>query len=520
MKRIDQETVTRILDAADIVEVVSDYVKLRRAGSGYRGLCPFHNDRTPSFSVNRARNICKCFACGEGGSPVNFIMKIEQLNYQEALRFLARKYNIEIVEKELTDRERQLESDRESMLAANEFALTHFKHNLRETDEGRDVALAYFRHRGLSDTMIDRFHLGYALDNSTDLYDTAIAKGFQERYLTETGLCTRNERGVYDRYRGRVIFPIHSVSGRVVGFGARTMSSDKKIAKYVNSPESVIYVKNRELYGFYQAKSAISKRDKCIIVEGYLDVISMHQAGIENVVASSGTALTEGQIRAIRRFTNNVTLIYDADAAGIKAALRGINLLLADNVDVRLLLLPPGEDPDSFAQSHSSSQVEEIGRAYMQQNEKDFVAFMADILLRDVPENDPIGRSKVVDSILYSVSMVGDHVKRLLYVGEMSRIFGIPEAALSQSLAPKVAARIEAISSERARAAAADTIKDLVEPAKASENPAHNNVTPSAPQAPPPALRADPARGLPTGALREYVVALRRTLRLAVAVRD
>ena len=342
MARIDQETVNRILDAADIVEVVSDFVKLRRSGANYKGLCPFHNERTPSFSVNKARNICKCFSCGKGGSPVNFIMEHEQMSYQEALRYLARKYNIEIVEKELSAEERQAESDREAMLAVNEFALKQFKYNLHETTDGRDLALAYFRHRGLNDAMLERFHLGYSLDRPSALIDAAREAGFQDRYLIETGLEGVSERegkkSTYDRFRGRVMFPIHSISGRVVGFGGRTMRSDKNLAKYVNSPESIIYKKNLELYGLYQAKNAIAKRDKCILVEGYLDVISMHQAGVENVVASSGTSLTEGQIRAIRRFTNNVTLIYDADAAGIKASLRGINMLLDEKLDVKVLL--------------------------------------------------------------------------------------------------------------------------------------------------------------------------------------
>lgn len=317
MPRIDPETVNKILDTADIVDVVSDFVKLRRSGANYKGLCPFHNERTPSFSVNRARNICKCFSCGKGGSPVNFIMEHEQLSYQEALRYLARKYNIEIVEKELTDEERAAQNTREAMLAVNEFALSHFEKNLLSTSEGRDLALAYLRHRGISDAMIERFHLGYAIDKGNELITAAASAGFKEKYLVETGLAVESDRdgrrSVYDRFRGRVIFPIHSISGRVIAFGGRTMRSDKSIAKYVNSPESVVYRKNLELYGLYQAKSAIARKDRAILVEGYLDVVSMHQAGIDNVVASSGTSLTEGQIRALRRFTTNVTLIYDAD---------------------------------------------------------------------------------------------------------------------------------------------------------------------------------------------------------------
>lgn len=468
MARIDQETVNRILDAADIVEVVSDFVKLRRSGANYKGLCPFHNERTPSFSVNKARNICKCFSCGKGGSPVNFIMEHEQMSYQEALRYLARKYNIEIVEKELSAEERQAESDREAMLAVNEFALKQFKHNLLETSDGRDIALAYFRHRGLNDAMIERFHLGYSLDKSTALIDAAREAGFQDRYLIETGLEGVSERegkkSTYDRFRGRVMFPIHSISGRVVGFGGRTMRSDKTLAKYVNSPESVIYKKNLELYGLYQAKNAIAKRDKCILVEGYLDVISMHQAGVENVVASSGTSLTEGQIRAIRRFTNNVTLIYDADAAGIKASLRGINMLLDEKLDVKVLLLPPGDDPDSFAQSHSSSEVE----AYLAENERDIIAFMTEVLMRNVPANDPTARAKVVNTILQSVAHVDDPVKRQEYISQCSRMLAISEEVLVAQLNIFITGRYEEAEKNLKRELARESIADITE--KEGEN--------------------------------------------------
>lgn len=434
MGRIDRDTVNRILDTADIVEVVSDFVKLRRSGANYKGLCPFHNERTPSFSVNKARNICKCFSCGKGGSPVNFIMEHEQLSYQEALRYLARKYNIEIVEHEQTDEEREQQNEREAMLAVNDFALKQFRRNLLETSDGRDIALAYFRHRGLSDAMIERFQLGYCLDRSTALIDAALEAGYSDRYLLATGLAGESQREgasrLYDRFRSRVIFPILSISGRVVGFGGRTMRSDKTVAKYVNSPESVIYKKNLELYGLYQAKSAIARRDKVILVEGYLDVISMHQAGVENVVASSGTSLTEGQIRAVRRFTENVTLIYDADAAGIKASLRGINMLLAEKLNVKVLLLPPGDDPDSFAQSHSSSEVE----AYLRDNERDIIAFMTDVLMKDVSPTDPIARAKVVNTILQSVAHVDDAVKRQEYISQCSRMLGIAEEVLVNQL--------------------------------------------------------------------------------------
>lgn len=461
MGRIDQETVNRILDTADIVDVVSDFVKLRRSGANYKGLCPFHNERTPSFSVNKARNICKCFSCGKGGSPVNFIMEHEQMSYQEALRYLARKYNIEIVEKEMSAEERQAESDREAMLAVNDFALKQFEHNLHDTADGRDIALQYFRHRGISDAMIARFHLGYSLDRSTALIDAAINAGYKEKYLIETGLAGVSERDgerrLYDRFRGRVIFPVHSISGRTVAFGGRTMRSDKTLAKYVNSPESVIYKKNLELYGLYQAKSAIAKRDKCIMVEGYFDVISMHQAGVENVVASSGTSLTEGQIRAVRRFTNNVTLIYDADAAGIKASLRGINMLLAEKMDVKVLLLPPGDDPDSFAQTHSASQVED----YLARNERDIIAFMTEVLMRDTDPSDPTARAKVINVILRSIAHVDEPVKRQEYISQCSRMLSIAEDVLIPQLNLFIAGRYEEAEKNAMRQAAQSSVADI-----------------------------------------------------------
>lgn len=461
MGRIDQETVNRILDTADIVDVVSDFVKLRRSGANYKGLCPFHNERTPSFSVNKARNICKCFSCGKGGSPVNFIMEHEQMSYQEALRYLARKYNIEIVEKEMSAEERQAESDREAMLAVNDFALKQFEHNLHDTADGRDIALQYFRHRGISDAMIARFHLGYSLDRSTALIDAAINAGYKEKYLIETGLAGVSERDgerrLYDRFRGRVMFPVHSISGRTVAFGGRTMRSDKTLAKYVNSPESVIYKKNLELYGLYQAKSAIAKRDKCIMVEGYFDVISMHQAGVENVVASSGTSLTEGQIRAVRRFTNNVTLIYDADAAGIKASLRGINMLLAEKMDVKVLLLPPGDDPDSFAQTHSASQVED----YLARNERDIIAFMTEVLMRDTDPSDPTARAKVINVILRSIAHVDEPVKRQEYISQCSRMLSIAEDVLIPQLNLFIAGRYEEAEKNAMRQAAQSSVADI-----------------------------------------------------------
>lgn len=439
MARIDEATVRRINDAADIVEVVSDYVRLKKRGSGYIGLCPFHNERTPSFSVSKSRNICKCFSCGKGGSPVGFIMEIEQVDYPGALRILARKYGIAIEERELTDEERREASERESMLAVNEFAMRWFERNLQQTQEGRDVGLAYFRHRGISDRMIERFHLGYSLEKRDALRREALRAGFTDEFLEKTGLIMRHEGGdISDRFRARVIYPIFTLSGKVVGFGGRTLRTDKKMAKYVNSPESVIYHKSAELYGLHQAKPSIVRKDKCILVEGYMDVISMHQAGIENVVASSGTSLTEGQIRLIHRFTENVTVIYDSDPAGIKASLRGIDLLLAEGLMVKVLLLPDGEDPDSFAQGHSSSEVER----YIAENEGDFVQFKTDILMKDTG-NDPIARSRAMTEIVRTIAVIPEMMLRTTYIAECSRRFGIGEELLTLQVRREIAARAE-----------------------------------------------------------------------------
>ena len=430
MKKINSATVQRILDATEIVEVVSDFVALKRKGANYWGLCPFHNDRSPSFSVSKARGLCKCFSCGEGGSAVSFLMKLEHLNYNEALRYLARKYNIEIEEREMTPEEEKLETARDNMFAVNEFALRHFEKNLLETPEGRDIGLSYFRHRGINEQMISKFHLGYAMDERDLLYRTAIERGYSEEYVLATGLSTRTDDGrVFDRFRGRVIYPVHALSGKVVAFGGRTLRSDKSMAKYVNSPESEIYSKRRELYGMYQAKQAIAKEGKCIIVEGYMDVISMHQAGICNVVASSGTALTVEQVRLIKRFTNNVTLIYDADAAGIKASLRGIELLLQDGLDIKVLLLPPGEDPDSYSQTHSSTEVTDFIKA----NETDFITFMARILLKDVGD-DPTARANVITRIVKTIALIPNEITRSVFVQECSRILFISEDVLQRQV--------------------------------------------------------------------------------------
>ncbi|MDE6346983.1 MAG: DNA primase [Muribaculaceae bacterium] len=439
MGRIDRETVQKILDTADIVDVVSDFVTLKRRGANYIGLCPFHNERTPSFSVSKSKGICKCFSCGKGGSPVNFIMEHEKMSFNEALRYLAKKYNIEIKERELTDSEREEESDRENMFNVNEFALSHFENNLTNTEEGRDVGYSYFRERGINDAAIKRFRLGYSIERGNELLRQAGERGYNEKYLIDTGLVVRRDDGtMYDRFKGRVIYPVHTISGKVVAFGGRTLRSDKKMAKYVNSPESAIYSKSRELYGLYQAKRSISEKDKCILVEGYMDVISMSQSGIENVVASSGTSLTQGQIRLIHRFTSNVTLIYDSDPAGIKASLRGIDMLLAEGLNMKVVLLPDGDDPDSFAQSHSTTEVEE----YIAAHETDFIRFKTDILLKDAA-NDPIARSKAISDIVRSISVIPDDIVRSLYVKECSRTLDIDEKVLLLQIKKFITERTE-----------------------------------------------------------------------------
>lgn len=406
---IDRQTVEKILDAADIVDVVSDYVSLKKRGANWVGLCPFHNDKKPSFYVTRTKGFCKCFSCGEGGSPVNFMMKIENMSYPEALRYLAKKYHIEIEEKELTDEQRQQQSEQESMFVINEFAMGFFEKQLHETQEGVDVGLSYFRERGFSDESIHNFHLGYSPDKPTALHDAAVKAGYNAELLIKVGLCGKDERGRwYDKFRGRVIFPIFTKSGKVVAFGGRTLHNHH--AKYINSPESAIYHKRKTIYGLAQAKREIAKLDKCFIVEGYADVISMHQAGFKNVIATSGTALTKEHIYAIRNLTNNVTELFDGDEAGIKAAIKGVDLLLKQDLNIKVLVLPSPEDPDSFAQNHSASEITE----YINQNEQDFIDFKTDVLLKDC-ERDPIARAKAIESVLRSVANIPNQITRNVY---------------------------------------------------------------------------------------------------------
>ena len=423
---IDQPTIDRILDAANIVDVVSEFVTLRKRGINYVGLCPFHSDKSPSFYVSPAKNICKCFACGEGGTAVHFIMKHEQLTYFDALRYLAKKYNIEIQERELTDKEKQRKSDRESMLIVNSWAQQYFTTQLYEHVEGKTIGLRYFAERGFREDTIRKFQLGYSLDKRDALYKEATKNGYKKEFLEKTGLVIAYDNGgVNDRFRGRVIFPVHTLSGKVVAFGGRVLKKDEKTAKYVNSPESEIYHKSNELYGIYFAKQAIVKEDRCFLVEGYTDVISMHQAGIENVVASSGTALTQGQIRLIHRFTSNITVLYDGDAAGIKAALRGIDLLLEDGMNVKVVLLPDGEDPDSFARKHNASQFSE----FIKQSETDFIRFKTRLLLDDAG-TDPIKRSSLITDIIRTVAIIPDNIARSIYIRECSAMMEIDELVL------------------------------------------------------------------------------------------
>lgn len=449
---IDRQTVDRILDAANIVDVVSDFVTLKRAGANLKGLCPFHDDRTPSFMVSPSKNICKCFACGKGGTPVHFIMEHEQLSYPDALRYLAKKYHIEIKERDLTDEEKTEQSERESMFVVNEWANEWFQQQMNETVDGRAIGLAYFRQRGFRDDLIKKFQLGFCPDKYDAQWQAGLAAGYNEEFLLKTGLCIRNEAGkTYDRFRNRVIFPIHTISGKVVGFGGRVLDSRTKgvSVKYQNSPESIIYSKKRELYGLFFAKKAIVKEDLCYLVEGYTDVMAMHQQGVENVVASSGTALTHEQIRAIHRFTENIVVIYDGDAAGIKASQRGIDMLLAEGMSVRLLLLPDGDDPDSFARKHNAAEYQE----YLKNHQVDFIRFKTDLLLKEA-QGDPIKLSRLVNNIVESLSVIPDEITRTFYIKETSQMLSIEERIITAAVTKVRKRQKEERQKEREREAA------------------------------------------------------------------
>lgn len=428
---IDRLTVEKIKDAANIVDVVSEFVSLRRSGANYKGLCPFHNERTPSFFVSPSRGICHCFSCGRGGTPINFIMEHEQMTYVEALRWLARKYNIEIKERELTDKERQEQSERDSMFIVNEWAADYFKQILLESEGGNSIGLQYFRSRGFRDDIISKFHLGYDVQDRHQLAREAQAKGYQLDFLLKTGICYKNDRSEYiDRYTGRVIFPWLSVSGKIVGFGGRLLDSRTKgvAQKYVNSPDSEIYHKDQLLYGIYQAKKAISREDRVYMVEGYTDVISMHQCGIENVVANSGTALSVHQIRMLHRFTSNITLLYDGDAAGIHAALRGTDMILAEGMNIKVLVLPDGDDPDSFARKHSSADFKQ----YIEDHQVDFIQFKTNLMLNGV--TDPAKRSEAINSIVQSIAVVPNQILRDTYIHDCAQRLNIAESTLINTM--------------------------------------------------------------------------------------
>ena len=437
---IDRPTIAKIMDATKIEEVVSEFVTLKKRGINYVGLCPFHNDSNPSFSVSPTRGICHCFTCGKGGNAINFLMELEQMTYPDALRWLAKKYKIEIQERELTNEEKQRESERESMFIVNDWAAKYFQDILLHDVDGIAIGMAYFRGRGFRDDIIRKFQLGFALPKRTALAEAAKEAGYNPKYLVDTGLCFKvdkdeagNKSGedkILDRFSGRAIFPWFSVSGKVVAFGGRVLDSRTKgvSQKYVNSPDSVIYHKERELYGLYQAKKAIAKEDCVFMVEGYTDVISMHQCGIENVVANSGTALSVHQIRLLHRFTSNIVLLYDGDNAGIHAALRGTDMLLEEEMNVKVLFLPDGNDPDSFARSHSAEEF----RRYIQENQTDFIQFKTDILLRGV--TDPVKRSQAINSIVESISKIKNQITRASYITDCSHRLGVNEAIIVNAL--------------------------------------------------------------------------------------
>ena len=437
---IDKPTIARIMDSTKIEEVVSEFVTLKKRGINYIGLCPFHNDSHPSFSVSPTRGICHCFTCGKGGNAINFLMELEQMTYPDALRWLAKKYNIEIQEREMTNEEKQRESERESMYIVNEWAAKYFQDILQNDVDGRAIGMQYFRSRGFRDDIIRKFQLGFALPQRTALFDEAVKKGYNPKYLTATGLCfkvDKDEAGnrsgqdqYLDRFSGRAIFPWTSVSGKIVAFGGRVLDSRTKGVnqKYVNSPDSEIYHKERELYGLYQAKKAIAKEDCVYMVEGYTDVISMHQCGIENVVANSGTALSIHQIRLLHRFTSNIVLLYDGDAAGVHAALRGTDMLLEEEMNVKVLLLPDGNDPDSFARNHTAEDF----RKYIEDHQVDFIQFKTDISLRGV--TDPVKRSQAINSIVESISKIKNQITRAAYITDCAHRLGVNEAIIVNAL--------------------------------------------------------------------------------------
>ncbi len=425
MGMIDHDTVNRILETANIVEVIQEFVSLKKRGTNYIGLCPFHHEKTPSFNVSLSKGIYKCFGCGKGGSVVNFLMEHEHLSYPDALKYLARKYHIEVVEKELTDEEKQQQSERESLQVLTDWAQKFFSRMLLQHPEGREIGMSYFRERGFRDDTIKTYQLGFCPDERGIMSKAALQAGYKKEFLLKSGLSVERNNELFDRFSGRAIFPIHGISGNVIGFGGRILKSGEKTAKYLNSPESEIYHKSRVVYGIFQAKREVISGDKCYLVEGYTDVLSMYQAGIRNVVASSGTALTPDQIRLIKRFTSKVTVIYDGDEAGIKASIRGIDLLLEEGMDVHVVALPPGEDPDSFSRSVSQSELEE----YIAKKEQDFISFKTSLLVEET-RNDPVKRANMITEIVRSISLITDRIKRAVYIRECSTMLNIDERVL------------------------------------------------------------------------------------------
>ncbi len=475
---IDRETVDRILAAADIVEVVGDFVQLKRKGTNYTACCPFHNEKTPSFIVSPAKGLYKCFGCGEGGGAAKFVMSHEKLSYPDALKWLARKYGIHVQERELSPQEQAANNDRESMMVLNTWAEGYFQSQL-DMPEGQNIARSYLEERGISEESIRKFALGYNPERGAQMTHAALKEGYQERFLLATGLTGQSERdkSLYDRYSARIIFPIHSLSGRVIGFGGRTMRTDKKLAKYVNSPESEIYHKSNTLYGIHLAKKSIMQRDKAILVEGYTDVISMHQSGIENVVASSGTSLTVGQIKLLKRFSPNVTLIYDGDSAGIKASMRGVDLLLGEGMSVRVVPLPEGEDPDSFARAHSTDQIND----YIAEKEEDFLAFKIHTLMQGEESSDPIKRAQIISDIIGSIVVIPDNVQRSVYIAECARLMDIERGVLENEVRIK---RAGAVDGNAGRQVARNAIRS--ERFRANQSTSRVTPRPASADAPPP----------------------------------
>lgn len=434
---IPRDTIMSILDTVRIEEVVGDFVSLKKRGANLIGVCPFHKEKTPSFIVSPAKGIFKCFGCGKAGDSVRFIMEHEHYSYPEALRFLAQKYNIIIEEKEQSPEELMAQNEREKMFNINSFAQQYFSETMKTNDEGLSIGMSYFRERGFRDAIINKFQLGYCLNQRDAFIQHALKNGYSKELLLKIGLASGNEEKTYDRYQGRVIFPIHNLTGKVIGFGARILSSDKTKAKYLNSPESEIYNKRQTLYGIYFAKNEISRLDNCILVEGYADVLSMHQAGIENVVASSGTSLTSEQIRLISRYTKNITMLYDGDNAGIHAALRGTDMILEEGMNVHIVVLPPDEDPDSFVQHNPI----EVVREYIEKNAKDFISFKTQLLLKDAA-NNPIRRAEVLKDIINSIAVIPDAIYRASYIKECSRLMEMPEQSLMNELNKQIRAKI------------------------------------------------------------------------------